>query len=161
VHVALSKESWGKPAADCWLHFMLDCKARIGSLVGDSSYTKRDGGGERACQAGCPCDQTDPGGCSSLESVHPKVSPCVQSIAIWSVKVDAFSARPQRGRQQALEFGCRTASAATQDLPPSPGTLPARSDQAEADAGQQQASSLLNYAWKHVFELPGLPIPLR
>ncbi|DBA87791.1 TPA: hypothetical protein ACH3X1_004788 [Trebouxia sp. C0004] len=52
-------------------------------------------------------------------------------------------------------------SAATQDLPTSPGTLPARPDKAEANASQQQASSLLEYAWKHVFELPGLPIPLR
>ncbi len=50
---------------------------RIGSLVGYSSYTKRDGGGERACQAGCPRHQTDPGGCSPLEIPHPKVSACV------------------------------------------------------------------------------------
>ena len=97
----LSKESWGGPTADCWLHFMLDCKARNGSLVGYSSYTKRDGGGERACQAGRPRDQTDPSGCSPLESPHPKVSPCVQSIAIWSVEVDAFSAR----LRQATSFG--------------------------------------------------------
>ncbi len=62
---------------------------------------------------------------------------------------------------QALGPGCRTAGAATQDLPLSPGTLPTRPDQTEADARQQQASSLLEYAWKQVFELPEPPIPLR
>ena len=64
-------------------------------------------------------------------------------------------------RPQALGLGCRTASAATQDLPLSPGTLPTGPDQIEADARQQQASSLLEYAWKHVFELPEPPISLR
>ena len=65
------------------------------------------------------------------------------------------------GRPQALWVGCRTASAITQDLPLSPGTLPTRPDQTEADARQQQASSLLEYAWKHIFELPEPPTPLR
>ena len=65
------------------------------------------------------------------------------------------------GRPQVLGVGRRTASAATQDLPLSPGTLTAGPDQTEADARQQQASSLLEYAWKHVFELPEPPTPLR
>ncbi len=55
----------------------------------------------------------------------------------------------------------RTASDATQ-ASGTPGASPVRQGQAEPlPAKQEQARSLLNYAWKHVFELPGLPSALR
>ena len=55
---------------------------------------------------------------------------------------------------------CRITSEATETMPATPGIASTRSSQAAPDM-QEQASSLLNYAWKHVFEQPGLPVPLR
>ena len=54
---------------------------------------------------------------------------------------------------------CRTQSDALQTPPGMPGSATPPAE--PAPAATQQATALLDYAWKHVFDIPGLPSALR